>query len=245
MTAAPFLEAEGITKRFGGLTAVEDISFNVKEGEILSIIGPNGAGKSTLFNCVTGFYRPDAGKVLFRGKDITTASAHKICKLGIARTFQIVQVISDMTVLENVMTGTFLHNYDRKNVREKAVEILRFAGLHEKMEFLGTDITIADKKRLEVAMALGTEPTLLMLDEAMAGLTPVELRDMIGLLRKVRENGVTLIIVEHVMEAVMELSDRVVVINSGRKIVEGSPKDVVRNPEVIQAYLGDRYHAGS
>lgn len=245
MIAPPVLEVEGTTKRFGGLTAIEDVSFTVKEGEILSIIGPNGAGKSTLFNCITGFYRPDAGKVLFRGKDITTASAHKICKLGIARTFQIVQVISDMTVLENVMTGTFLHNYDRKNVREKAVEILRFAGLHEKMEFLGTDITIADKKRLEVAMALGTEPTLLMLDEAMAGLTPVELRDMIGLLRKVRENGVTLIIVEHVMEAVMELSDRVVVINSGRKIVEGSPKDVVRNPEVIQAYLGDRYHAGS
>ena len=243
MTAAPLLEVEGITKRFGGLTAVEDVSFTVKEGEILSIIGPNGAGKSTLFNCITGFYRPDAGKVLFRGKDITTASAHKICKLGIARTFQIVQVISDMTVLENVMTGTFLHTYDRENVREKAVEILRFAGLHEKMEFLGTDITIADKKRLEVAMALGTEPTLLMLDEAMAGLTPVELREMIGLLRKVRENGVTLIIVEHVMEAVMELSDRVVVINSGRKIVEGPPKDVVRNPEVIQAYLGDRYHA--
>jgi branched-chain amino acid transport system ATP-binding protein len=163
--------------------------------------------------------------------------------MGIARTFQIVQVISDMTVLENVMTGTFLHTYDRKKVREKAVEILRFVGLQEKIDFLGTDITIADKKRLEVAMALGTEPTLLMLDEAMAGLTPVELREMIGLLRKVRENGVTLIIVEHVMEAVMELSDRVVVINSGRKIVEGSPKDVVRNPEVIQAYLGDRYHA--
>jgi branched-chain amino acid transport system ATP-binding protein len=243
MTAAPCLEVTGITKRFGGLTANEDVSFTVKEGEILSIIGPNGAGKSTLFNCVTGFYRPDAGKVLFRGKDITTESAHQICKLGIARTFQIVQVISDMTVLENVMTGTFLRTYDRKKVREKAMEILRFAELQEKMDFLGTDITIADKKRLEVAMALGTEPTLLMLDEAMAGLTPVELRGMIGLLRKVRENGVTLIIVEHVMEAVMELSDRVVVINSGKKIVEGSPKDVVRNPEVIQAYLGDRYHA--
>lgn len=243
MSAASFLEVQGITKRFGGLTANEDVSFTVDQGEILSIIGPNGAGKSTLFNCITGFYRPDAGKVLFRGKDITTASAHKICKLGIARTFQIVQVISDMTVLENVMTGTFLRTYDRKKVREKAAESLRFVGLHEKMDFLGTDITIAHKKRLEVAMALGTEPTLLMLDEAMAGLTPVELREMIGLLRKVRENGVTLIIVEHVMEAVMQLSDRVVVINSGRKIVEGSPKDVVRNPEVIQAYLGDRYHA--
>ncbi|HEX2719915.1 MAG TPA: ATP-binding cassette domain-containing protein, partial [Candidatus Deferrimicrobium sp.] len=138
MIPAPVLDVEGITKRFGGLTATEDVSFTVDPGEILSIIGPNGAGKSTLFNCITGFYRPDAGKVLFRGKDITTASAHKICKLGIARTFQIVQVISDMTVLENVMTGSFLRTYDRKKVREKAVEILRFAGLQEKMDFLGT-----------------------------------------------------------------------------------------------------------
>ena len=243
MTAAPLLEVRRDHEAVRRADRERGRLLHRERGEILSIIGPNGAGKSTLFNCITGFYRPDAGKVLFRGKDITAASAHKICKLGIARTFQIVQVISDMTVLENVMTGTFLRTYDRKNVREKAVEILRFAGLHEKMDFLGTDITIADKKRLEVAMALGTEPTLLMLDEAMAGLTPVELREMIGLLRKVRENGVTLIIVEHVMEAVMELSDRVVVINSGRKIVEGSPKEIVRNPEVIQAYLGDRYHA--
>jgi branched-chain amino acid transport system ATP-binding protein len=243
MTAAPCLEVQGITKKFGGLVANEDITFSVADGEILSIIGPNGAGKSTLFNCVTGFYKPDVGKVVFRGKDITGASAHGICKLGIARTFQIVQVISDMTVLENVMTGSFLRTYDNRHVRAKAEEILRFVGLYEKRDYLGTDITIADKKRLEVAMALGTEPTLLMLDEAMAGLTKVELREMIALLRKVRENGTTLIIVEHVMEAVMELSDRVVVINSGRKIVEGAPKEVVRNPEVIQAYLGERYHA--
>ena len=243
MTASPCLEVQGVTKKFGGLVANEDITFSVADGEILSIIGPNGAGKSTLFNCVTGFYAPDAGKVLFRGKDITGASAHKICKLGIARTFQIVQVISDMTVLENVMTGSFLRTYNNRHVRAKAEEILRFVGLHEKRDFLGTDITIADKKRLEVAMALGTEPSLLMLDEARAGLTPVELKGMIALLRKVRENGSTLIIVEHVMEAVMELSDRVVVINSGRKIVEGAPKEVVRNPEVIQAYLGERYHA--
>jgi len=243
MSASPCLEVRGITKRFGGLTANEDVSFDVAEGEILSIFGPNGAGKSTLFNCITGFYPPDGGKVFFRGKDITGVSAHKICKMGIVRTFQIVQVISDMTVLENVMTGAFLRTYNNREVREKAEEILRFAGLHEKRDFLGTAITIADKKRLEVAMALGTQPKLLMLDEAMAGLTPVELKGMIALLRKVRESGVTLIIVEHVMEAVMELSDRVVVINSGRKIVEGAPADIVRNPEVIQAYLGDRYHA--
>jgi branched-chain amino acid transport system ATP-binding protein len=141
------------------------------------------------------------------------------------------------------MTGAFLRTYNNREVRAKAEEILKFVGLHEKRDYLGTAITIADKKRLEVAMALGTQPKVLMLDEAMAGLTPVELKEMIALLRKVRENGVTLIIVEHVMEAVMELSDRVVVINSGRKIVEGAPKEIVRNPEVIQAYLGERYHA--
>jgi len=243
MSDATCLEVQGITKRFGGLIANEDVSFTVNQGEILSIIGPNGAGKSTLFNCITGFYRPNAGRIFFRGKDITQYSAHKICKLGVARTFQVVQVISDMTVLENVMTGTYLRTYNRRDVREKAEEILRFTGLYEKRDTLGPDLTIADKKRLEVSMALGTQPTLLMLDEAMAGLTPVELREMMALIRKIRENGVTLIIVEHVMEAVMELSDRVVVINSGRKIVEGVPAEIVRNPEVIQAYLGDRYHA--
>jgi branched-chain amino acid transport system ATP-binding protein len=243
MTAASCLEVQGITKRFGGLTASEDVSFAVSEGEIVSVIGPNGAGKSTLFNCITGVYRPDAGRILYRGEDITRYSTHKICKLGVARTFQVVQVISDMTVLENVMTGTYLRTYTRRDVQEKAEEILRFTELYEKRNTLAPDLTIADKKRLEVSMALGTQPTLLMLDEAMAGLTPVELRGMMALIRKIRENGVTLIIVEHVMEAVMELSDRVVVINLGRKIVEGVPAEVVRNPEVIQAYLGDRYHA--
>ncbi len=239
----PCLEIHGITKRFGGLIANEDVSFSVGEGEIVSVIGPNGAGKSTLFHCITGFYRPNEGKILFRGRDITKYGAHRICKLGIARTLQIVQVISDMTVLENVMTGAFLRTYRREDVRARAEEILRFTGLHERKDTLGPDLTIADKKRLEVSMALATQPTLLMLDEAMAGLTPVELREMIALIREIRERGVTLIIVEHVMEAVMELSDRVVVINSGRKIVEGTPAEVVRNPEVIQAYLGERYHA--
>jgi branched-chain amino acid transport system ATP-binding protein len=245
MSAAACLEVEGVTKRFGGLLANDDVTFTVNNGEIVSIIGPNGAGKSTLFNCVTGFYPPNAGTVRFRGRDITRLAADRICKLGIARTFQIVQIISDMTVLENVMTGAFLRSARAGAAREKAEEILRFAGLIEKKGAAGTALTIADKKRLEVSMALATQPTLLMLDEAMAGLTPVELKEMIALIRKVRESGVTLVIVEHVMEAVMELSDRVIVINSGRKIVEGTPKEVVVNPEVIQAYLGDRYHAGS
>ena len=245
MSAGPCLEVQGVTKRFGGLLANDDVSFTVNGGEIVSIIGPNGAGKSTLFNCITGFYRPNAGSVRFGGRDITRLNADRICKLGIARTFQIVQIISDMTVLENVMTGAFLRSARNGAARAKAEEVLRFTGLIEKRDAGATALTIADKKRLEVSMALATLPTLLMLDEAMAGLTPVELKEMIVLIRKVRESGVTLVIVEHVMEAVMELSDRVIVINSGRKIVEGTPKEVVVNPEVIQAYLGDRYHAGS
>ena len=245
MSSLPLLEVQGVSKRFGGLLANDDVSFMVKDGEIVSIIGPNGAGKSTLFNCITGFYRPNAGRVLYQGKDITRFGADRICKLGIARTFQIVQIISDMTVLENVMTGAFLRSARNGAARAKAEEVLRFTGLFEKRNAAATALTIADKKRLEVAMALATRPKLLMLDEAMAGLTPFELKEMMGLIRKVRENGVTLVIVEHVMEAVMELSDRVIVINSGRMIVEGTPKEVVVNSEVIQAYLGERYHVGS
>jgi branched-chain amino acid transport system ATP-binding protein len=243
MSAGPLLEVQGITKRFGGLLANDSISFTVNQGEIVGIIGPNGSGKSTLFNCITGFYRPEAGRVVYQGKDITRLSADRICKLGIARTFQIVQVISDMTVVENVMTGAFLRSSSKEVARTKAEEVLRFTGLWEKRNMMATSITIPDKKRLEVAMALATEPKLLMLDEAMAGLTPVELKEMLALVRKVRENGLTLVIVEHVMEAVMALSDRVIGINSGRKIVEDAPQKVVVDPEVIRAYLGERYHA--
>ena len=245
MSSPPLLEVQGVTKRFGGLLANDDVSFTVKDGEIVSIIGPNGAGKSTLFNCITGFYRPNAGQVLYQGKDITRFGADRICKMGIARTFQIVQIISDMTVLENVMTGAFLRSARNGTARAKAEEVLRFTGLHEKRNAAATALTIADKKRLEVSMALATQPKLLMLDEAMAGLTPFELKEMMALIRKLRGTGVTLVIVEHVMEAVMELSDRVIVITSGKKIVEGPPSEVVVNKEVIQAYLGERYHAGS
>ncbi len=245
MSPSSLLEVQGVTKRFGGLLANDNVSFSVYEREIVSIIGPNGAGKSTLFNCITGFYAPNGGRILYRGRDITHLGADRICKMGIARTFQIVQIISDMTVLENVMTGAFLRSARNGTARKRAEDVLRFTGLFERRNAAATALTIADKKRLEVSMALATQPKLLMLDEAMAGLTPVELKGMISLIRLVRESGVTIVIVEHVMEAVMELSDRVIVINSGRKIVEGTPKEVVVNTEVIQAYLGERYHAAS
>ncbi len=243
MNKAICLKVEGLSKRFGGLAANDDIHFSVEEGEIVSVIGPNGAGKSTLFNCVTGFYKPDRGNVLFFGKDITRMRPDRVCNLGIARTFQIVEVITEMTVLENVTTGALLRYRRIKPAMEKAGEILTFTGLYEKKDFLGTELTIADKKRLEVSMALATQPRLLMLDESMAGLTKVELREIIDLFRKIRNKGMTLIIVEHVMEAVMQISDRVVVLNSGKKIMEGTPKEVCSDREVIQAYLGEKYSA--
>lgn len=243
MSEKTCLEVKGLSKWFGGLAANQDIDFSVAEGEIVSVIGPNGAGKSTLFNCITGFYKPNSGKVTFFGKDITRLRADKVCKLGIARTFQVVQVISDMTVLENVVTGALLRYTRVDHAKEKAEEILAFTGLIGKKDFRGTELTIADKKRLEVSMALATQPKLMMLDEAMAGLTVVELREIIDLIKKIREQGMTLVVVEHVMEAVMEISDRVVVLNSGKKIMEGPPKEVVSCPEVIQAYLGDKYRA--
>ena len=245
MSDSLLLDVRGVSKYFGGLQANEDICFLVKRGEIVSIIGPNGAGKSTLFSCVTGFHRVDKGRVLFKGQDITNRKPHTIARLGIVRTFQIVQVISDMTVLENVMTGGFLRRARVDDVRRKAEEVLDFTGLMEKRSYNALELTISDKKRLEVSMALAMDPELLMLDESMAGLTTVELRQIIELIRKVRASSVTVVAVEHVMEAVMELSDRVIVLNSGRKIMEGTPKEVVANPEVKRAYLGERYSAVS
>jgi len=243
MNASLLLDVQGVSKYFGGVRANEDISFQVRGGQILSIIGPNGAGKSTLFNCITGFHRLDKGRVLFKGLDITNRKPYAIGKLGIVRTFQITQVISDMTALENVMTGGFLRHVRVKDVRLNAEEVLAFTGLNAKKNYNAQALSVSDKKRLEVSMALAMEPELLMLDESMAGLTPVELKDMIELIRKVRTKGIAIVVVEHVMEAVMELSDRVLVLNSGRRIAEGSPKEVVADREVIRAYLGDRYHA--
>ena len=239
------LRIENITKKFGSLVANEDVSFTIDEHEIVSLIGPNGAGKTTLFNSISGYYPPTSGKVFFHGKDITGKPAHEICRLGITRTFQVVKTLKEMTVEENIMTGAFLHTGSRKQAQVMAGEIMEMTGLSEKKNILGGSLTIIDKKRVEIARALATKPELLMLDECMAGLNQTEIKDVMNLCLDLRKNGLTLLIVEHIMEAIMPISDRIVVLNAGRKIAEGIPSDVVNNEEVIKAYLGDRYHAES
>lgn len=241
----PFLEIKNITMKFGSLAANEDVSFTIHENEIVSLIGPNGAGKTTLFNCITGFYKPFAGRVIYRGRDITGMAPHEICRLGITRTFQIVKTLNEMTVEENVMTGAFLHTRSRKEAAGITREILDLTDLWGKKDMLGANLTIADRKRVEIARALATKPQILMLDECMAGLNRTEIKDVINLCLRLKGQGLSLLIVEHIMEAIMPISDNIVVLNAGRKITEGAPQDVVNNEEVIKAYLGDRYHAKS
>ncbi len=237
----PLLETRQVTKSFGGLTANYQVDFHVDEGEIVGLIGPNGAGKTTFFNVITGFYRPDSGKIYFEGDDITGKPPEQLCRKGIARTFQVVKTFKGMTVLENVMVGAFVRTLSTGEARRRAEEVLKFGGLYEKRDMLASGLTIADKKRLELLRALATEPKLLLLDEAMAGLTPVEVKTAIELVRKIQARGISIVLVEHVMEVVMPLSDRVMVLASGQKIAEGEPHQVAHDPVVIKAYLGERY----
>jgi len=231
--------------KFGSLVANENVSFTIHDNEIVSLIGPNGAGKTTLFNCITGFYQPSSGRVIFDGKDITGMTSYQICRLGITRTFQIVKTLTEMTVEENVMTGAFLHTGNRKKAAEITENTLRMTGLMPKKNMLGGNLTIADRKRVEIARAMATNPRILMLDECMAGLNQTEIKDVMDLCLELKKKGISLLIVEHIMEAIMPISDRVVVLNAGKKITEGAPEDVVNNEEVIKAYVGDRYHAKS
>lgn len=231
--------------KFGSLIANEDVSFDIHEDEIVSLIGPNGAGKTTLFNCITGFYKPYEGKVIYENQDIIGLAPYEIADLGITRTFQIVKTLNEMTVEENVITGAFLQTNSRKEAEEYTKEVLEVTGLINKKDVLGANLTIADRKRVEIARALATQPKILMLDECMAGLNQTEIKEVMDLILQLKGSGLSLLIVEHIMEAIMPISDNVVVLNAGKKIAEGPPQDVVNNEEVIKAYLGGKYHAKS
>lgn len=235
------LEAKGVTKIFGGLIAVQDVHFRVEKGEIVGLIGPNGAGKTTFFNMISGFYAPNAGDVLFKGVSIVGMKPHQICKLGMTRTFQIVKPFPELTVLENVMMGAFNHHAKSAASRNKAMEVMELLGLAERAGDLAGNLPVAGRKRVEIAKALATEPELMLLDEVMAGLTPAEMRQMIDTVRRIRDAGVTMVIVEHVMPVIMSLCDRIYVLHHGRKIAEGTPEEITSDKNVTEAYLGEDF----
>lgn len=235
------LEVKGLTKAFAGLVAVNEVDFTVEKGEILGLIGPNGAGKTTIFHLLTGYYKPTAGTVLFNGKDMTHVTPPDACRLGLTRTFQIVKPLVQLTVLENVMVGAFARIRNAKKAKELALEILEFTGQFACKDMLAGNLTLGMRKRLEVSRALATQPELLLLDETMAGLNSREIADAVKLIMKIRERGITLVVIEHVMKAIMSISDRIVVINYGKKIMDGTPEAVVNDQKVIEAYLGADY----
>jgi len=235
------LEVQNLSKRFGGLQAVNNLNFQVKKGEILGLIGPNGAGKTTVFNLITGVYRPDGGVIKFREEDIAGLKPFTICTKGICRTFQIAQPFREMTSLKNVMIGAFSRTSYTEEAKNKAEEILSYVGLAEKKEILAKELTTIDQRRLEIARALATDPKLLLLDETMAGLNPKECDEAVSLIKKIRDGGITIIVVEHVMRAIMSLSERIIVLDYGTKIAEGEPEEIRSNENVIEAYLGEEY----
>ena len=243
---AEALIIRNLSKRFGGLRAVQDLSFSVKENETVALIGPNGAGKTTSFNLVTGFYRPDSGSVSAFGREIVGLRPHEVCAHGLARTFQVAKPFGGMTVLANVMTGAFLRDKKPDGARVRARQAIEFVGLTAKERTPARDLTTIDQRRLEMARALATDPRILLLDEVMAGLNPAEIDQAVALVGKLSKLGLTIVIVEHVMRAIMAVARHIVVLDHGQKIAEGSPNEIVANPEVIRAYLGTGYvHAAT
>lgn len=233
------IEVKGVSMFFGGLAALNDVSFELKKGEILGLIGPNGAGKTTLFNVINGFYSPSKGVVLFRGQKISGLKPHKICKLGIARTFQVVKPLQRMTVFDNVIASSFLRAKNRSEAEAIAIDTLKFTGLYNDRDIISKGLPLGKRKKLEIARALVTQPEVLLLDESFAGLNPHELDESIDIIRKIKEKGITIMIIEHHMKVIMSISDRIVVLNYGEKIAEGTPDEIANNPVVIEAYLGE------
>jgi branched-chain amino acid transport system ATP-binding protein len=235
------LEINNLVKDFGGLRAVDTLSLSIEEGEILGMIGPNGAGKSTAFNCIAGVYAPTKGDVYFAGKKINGVKPWNLCKNGLARTFQIVKPFRSKSVLYNVMVGSFVTTDKTTVAEEKALNVLKILSFENKKDERAGNLTIAELKRLEIARALATEPKLLLFDEVMAGLRPAEVDEMVQIIKKLRDQGITIFVIEHIMRAIMALSDRIVVIHFGKKIAEGPPQEVASDENVIKAYLGDEY----
>ncbi len=235
------LQVQGVTKRFGGLQALTQVTFDLPKGQILGLIGPNGAGKTTLFNTINGVYHPEEGRILFQGKDVTNKMPYHLAKMGMARTHQIVRPLNELTVRENVMVGAcFGHENQSLGKAEKiADEVLGFVGLSVRADQLAGSLNVAQKKRLEMARALASHPHLRLLDEVLAGLNPSEIDGMIQMVLDIRAQGITIIMIEHLMKAVMNVSDRILVLDYGEQIAEGSPNEIANHPKVIEAYLGD------
>jgi branched-chain amino acid transport system ATP-binding protein len=237
------LELKKVRKFFGGIKAVESFSLDVEEGEIVGLIGPNGAGKSTLFNCVAGVFPPTTGEILFQGTKINNQKPWDLCRKGLARTFQIVKPFPSRTVLYNVMVGAFATSDKRAEAEQRALEVLHHLHMEGQKDLRAGNLTIADRKRLEIARALATRPKLLLLDEVMAGLRPTEVDEMVAIIKRLREGGMTIFVIEHIMRAIMALSDRIAVLHFGTKIAEGPPQEIAHDERVIKAYLGEDYGA--